>query len=384
MGSRYLWGMLAASSNSRARILLLIPHLGGGGAEQVTLLLAENLSPQRYEVHLVAVTQGMRLERRHLPNATHIEELNAGRVRKAIIPLLRTIWRLRPQLILSNMAHLNFLVLLLRPLFPPRTRVLVRQNGMVSAMLAQANVPPLTRTFYRHLYHRADRIICQSGAMVRDLAEISPSAKESMVVLANPVDVEGLRRQVKCARNHWIGPGPHLLAVGRLAAEKGFDLLLEALAILSRRQRTADLVIAGAGPTEAALKELCRTLELDSLVCFLGSVPAPVDYCVGATLFVVASRHEGLPNALLEAAAVGLPIVATPASGGMTEFLEGQPGIWLADSISASALAAALEKALGELEVGKRFPHRWLDDFRLERAIPAYEQLIDAMLRRAR
>ena len=58
------------------------------------------------------------------------------------------------------------------------------------------------------------------------------------------------------------------------------------------------------------------------------------------------SRHEGLPNALLEAAAAGLPIVAMPASGGVVELLRDQPGVWLAPEISAEALAASLLAAL--------------------------------------
>ena len=70
----------------------------------------------------------------------------------------------------SDLAHLNFLVLLLRPFFPSGTRVLVRQNGTVSAALAFGDLPSYTRLLYRLLYRRADRVICQSQAMADDLA----------------------------------------------------------------------------------------------------------------------------------------------------------------------------------------------------------------------
>jgi glycosyltransferase involved in cell wall biosynthesis len=93
---------------------------------------------------------------------------------------------------------------------------------------------------------------------------------------------------------------------------------------------------------------------------------------------VSSSRSEGLPNALLEAAASGLPIVSVPASEGLIELLEGQPGIWLAREISADALAESLLAALGALFPGERFAHPWIEQFGLEHAIPAYQELFEA------
>jgi glycosyltransferase involved in cell wall biosynthesis len=95
---------------------------------------------------------------------------------------------------------------------------------------------------------------------------------------------------------------------------------------------------------------------------------------------VLSSRHEGLPNALLEAAAAGLPIVALPASGGLVDLLRGQPGVWLAEEITAGALAASLLAALQSLRPGERFVHRFADQFGMDRAICAYEELIDRTL----
>ncbi len=93
------------------------------------------------------------------------------------------------------------------------------------------------------------------------------------------------------------------------------------------------------------------------------------------------SRHEGLPNALLEAAAAGLPIAALPASGGVVELLRDQPGVWLAPDITAEALAASLLTALRALRPGERFAHPFMEAFRIDRAIQAYERLIDQSLR---
>jgi glycosyltransferase involved in cell wall biosynthesis len=98
-------------------------------------------------------------------------------------------------------------------------------------------------------------------------------------------------------------------------------------------------------------------------------------------MFVLSSRHEGLPNAMLEAAAGGLPIVALPASEGLVDLLREQPGVWLAPEISSDSLASSLLRALEALQPGQRFLHAFIEEFRIERAVQAYEDLIDSVLK---
>ena len=346
----------------RIKILLLIPHLGGGGSEQVMALLARGFSQQKYEVHLGLVTAAD-AGATALPPWVTLHALGAGRARTAASPLLRLVWHLRPRVVLSGAVHVNFMALLLRPFFPPKTCVLVRQSTTASSVLSSGGVPPYTRWLYRLLYRRADRVICQSRAMAEDLARKAGIGRDRIAVLPNPVDLEGIR----AAQNNpphqnpscWRGVGPHLLAVGRLTQEKGFDMLLEALATIRRQSPGADLIILGAGSEEAALKALCRSLGLDDAVHFAGHVDRPYAFFPGATLFVLSSRYEGMPNALLEAAAAGLPLVATPASGGVVDLLRGQPGAWLAPAISSDSLAHTLARALDSFRPGMRFFHRF-------------------------
>ena len=363
----------------RPRILLLIPHLGGGGAEKVFALLAQNLSREKYELHLGLATQAA-VPANLFPPGITIHALGAPRVRSAAFRLAALIRHLRPRVILSGMYHLNFLVLLLRPFFPRPIRILIRQNGTVSSALAFGNAPRYTRLLYRSLYRHADKVICQSAAMAGDLAHELSVDPARLTALPNPIDVDAIRLVMKQGTSQSSGPGPHLLAVGRLSREKGFDLLLEALHSVHQRFSTADLTIAGAGPEECSLKCLCRDLGLDSSVRFTASMAEPAALFAGASVFVLSSRQEGMPNALLEAAAGGLPIVAFPASGGIVDLLRNQPGTWLASEISAAALAASLLQAINALRPAERFAHPFIDPFRIDRAIQGYEAAIDAAL----
>jgi glycosyltransferase involved in cell wall biosynthesis len=339
----------------RTKILLLTPQLGGGGAQHVMALLARGLSRERFEVHL-GLVRARDAGAGAIPLWVTVHALGARRARAATLPLLLLVWRLRPNVILSGAPEISFLALFLRPFLPPGTRVLVRQSGTVSSGLAHGGVPRYTRLLYRLLYRRADRVICQSRAMAEDLARETGVRNEQIAVLPNPVDLEGILA-ARNAPSLWSGPGPHLLAVGRLSREKGFDLLIEALAALRGRFPEADLTLVGSGREESALKALSRSLKIETAVRFAERVDPPYMFFQGATLFVLPSRYEGMPNALLEAAAAGLPLVSTPASGGVVDLLRGRPGAWLAAEVSAAALTKALELALENLHPRDRFRH---------------------------
>jgi len=337
----------------RTKILLLLSHLGAGGAEHVIALLARGLSQEKYEVHLGLVGQKDR-SGESLPDWVHVHPLGAGRARAGAWPLLRLIWRLRPEVVLTGAAEVSFLVLMLRPLFPAKTSVLVRQNATATSVMAFGRLPRLTRVLYRVLYRNSDQVICQSRDMARDLALVAGIGEEQIAVLPNPVDLAGIRAALG-EPGAESSAGLQLLAVGRLSHEKGFDLLLQALSTVRERFPQVNMILVGAGREEQALKSLCHQLGLEDAVGFAGYVDPPYAFFARTTLFVLPSRHEGMPNALLEAAAAGLPIVATPASGGVMDLLSGRRGAWVAPEISAEALAATIVAALETLRPGERF-----------------------------
>jgi glycosyltransferase involved in cell wall biosynthesis len=368
------------SSTQRVKVLLLIPHLGGGGAERVTETLARCLSPEKYEVNLGLVTQAPQ-EMRNVPLLNAFHALGARRVRYGAWKILRLVWLVRPAVIMSGMAHLNLLVLALRPLFPSRTRVLVRQNGGLTATFAARGNSWLSQRIYSAMYKRADLVICQTRQMVEELHSTLRIDRAKLVVLPNPVDIAAINASAAVQSTEMpTSPSLHLLAVARLAPEKGIDLLLEAFAGVLRRCPSADLVIAGDGSCRPALERQCKLLGIEKRVKFLGSVAEPASLFHCASLFVLSSREEAMPNALLEAAAAGLPIVATPASQGLVELLSDQLGICLARDISAKALEDSLCDALSSIRAGQRFPHAWVEPFDLKNSIPAYERVIDQAL----
>ena len=357
---------------SRIRVLLLIPHLGTGGAQHVIATLACHLDLEKCEVHLVLLTQSTGAVP-EFPEATHVYCLGAKRARYSAPRLVALARRLRPHLVFAGMAHLAPLVLLLRFFLPTRTRFILRQNGSLPGCGQQRS---LCRTITSAGYKRADAVICQTQATaeeVRRRFQINPTR---IHVLPNPVDIQRIR-DISCPSRI---TDPYLLAVGRLVPEKGFDLLLDAFAALEGDFPTLRLFVAGTGRCRAALEFQSRLLGLSHRVVFLGDVSDPPRYFGDARAFTLSSREDELPNALLEAAAAGLPIIATPASAGLSTLLTGQPGIWLAEGASTISLEAVLRTALNSIAPNQRFAHHWIERFGLSPAVAAYEQLFEEVV----
>jgi glycosyltransferase involved in cell wall biosynthesis len=359
----------------RTKLFLIIPHLGGGGAERVTEQLARHLDPEQFETHLCLITRES-YSTQPIPRWIQVHRLQRSRVRHAWFQIVRLIRSEQPDVILSGMAHLNFLILLLKPLMHSRVRILVRQNTTASA----AAQDRLTRLLYRFLYPWAHGIICQSPAMAADLAANFGIARSKLTVLANPVPIAAIRAAARTAHNapesdppSW----PRLIAVGRLSKEKGMDLLLSALPKVREHYPRLHLKIFGSGPEEAALREQAVQLDIASAVTFAGYSNRLFAAYPEATLFVLPSRYEGVPNALLEAAAADLPLVTTPCSTGVTDLLENAPGAWLASAVSSEALAETLLTALTALQQAPgRFEHAFLAPFEARTSVASYAAIL--------
>ncbi|WP_109484682.1 glycosyltransferase [Occallatibacter savannae] len=361
----------------RPTLLLLIPHLAGGGSERVIETLARSLDSAKYNVHLALIAPAQ--SHHQLPSLpATVHQLAATRVRRSIIPLLSLIWKIRPDLILSGIAHLNLLVLALKPFIPRATRIMVRQNGALAETLRSIS-PLLSRRAYSLAYRHADRVICQSKAMAQEIRSGLHVRMSDLVVLPNPTDVSSIR-SMSFSQQKSISAILTLIAIGRLVPQKGFDLLLDALAALPPQLSSTELILVGEGPQQSHLERQALELGIRSRIHFVGHVPDPVVRFPYATAFVLSSRTEGMPNAMLEAAAAGLPIVATPASAGVVDLLKNHDGVWLASCVSSEALRIVLQDALVSLRPGQRYPHMWIEPYELPRALASYESEIDRLL----
>ncbi len=145
-----------------------------------------------------------------------------------------------------------------------------------------------------------------------------------------------------------------VLAVGRLSPEKGMDVLLDAFSHLVQLQGSVHLLLVGDGPERSALEKQVLLLKLEGIVHFVGYTATPGDYVKVANVLVLPSRSEGIPNVILEAMAMQLPVVATKV-GGVPEIIDdGINGLIVAPE-DPNELAKAINVVLSDDDLKKQF-----------------------------
>ncbi len=318
----------------RPTVMLAIPSLAMGGAERVFTTLLAHLDADAFDLKLALGSAAPTPLLAGLPPHVEVIELGGGRARGLALGLTWWLRRHPVDLVLSTLDHLNIALCALRPLWPKQVRLAVRATS----------VENLARWPYvfgmRRFYPNADAIIFQSAAMHARYAALAIDAPCERVI-ANPIDLARVRGMAArgCPARRWTG-APHLVTVGRLDPVKGFDLLLRALAS-TRAAPTLDII--GEGPARRELERLVRALGLAERVRFRGFATNPYPMVSAADGFVLSSRSEGFPNTVLEALALGAPVIATPVAGLERTFAR-TPGVLITDAIDAASLAAALDR----------------------------------------
>ena len=304
------------------KVLLILPSLRGGGAERVMVTLLKYLDRNKFDLHLALISkEGPYLA--EVPDDVPVYDLEAKRVRYAFIPMLKLIRKLKPEVVISTLGHLNLSLIMLKWLMPTGTRLFVRQTNIISESLKLSSFPVFWRFVYSLLYKRADCIICQSDYMKDDLVSNLGVPEDKIVRVYNPVDIKLIRKRANSGENPFFRTSStNLIAVGRLNRVKGYDRLLNSMPDLLKLIPNAKLWIIGEGELEEELKEQCNKLGLNEKVRFVGFQENPYVWMKYADLFVLSSYHEGLPNVLLEAIACNCPVVVLDHPGGTREIME--------------------------------------------------------------
>lgn len=307
------------------KLVVALPFMGGGGTERVVLSLLRHLPRARFGLELVLFEKRGPLLG-EIPADVAVTDLGAPRLRGAAPRLLAHLRRNPPDVVFSTLGYINLGLLVMRPLLPRRPRLVLREPNTPSLSLPNLAFSRTLALGYRLLYRFADAIVCQSDWMASELANDYGVPQTRLRRIANPVDAEKLRFDAGRPQRK-PGGGLRFVAAGRLTKQKGIDRLLSWFAGLPP---DANLAILGEGPDEAVLRAQATELRLGDRVDFRGFVAAPASIIAGADALLLPSRWEGMPNAALEALALGTPVIGTPESGGLAEVAQETPGVRIA------------------------------------------------------
>ncbi|GAB3349933.1 glycosyltransferase [Arachidicoccus ginsenosidivorans] len=294
------------------KITFILPSLRRGGAERVVSFVVNNLDQRLFDVFLIVIEKENSYDFK-IDDSIKCVHLGKKSTFSSIIPILKLIKRFRSDTIFTSIVQLNILNGLFSIFTFRKCKFIAREASISSQLIMHRSFKEkLLNKAVSFFYNKLDFIICQSFDMKLDLLNIMRVREESLVLISNPIT------KIRIRYNPPKGEVRHLITVGRLSKEKGYDRLLE---IISHFDFDFKYTIVGTGPLEENLRQLIYNYKLEEKVEFVNFIDDTYSLLKDSDLFLQGSFVEGFPNALLEAISLGVPAVAFDAPGGTREIL---------------------------------------------------------------
>lgn len=364
------------------RVTLVISSLGAGGAERVMSVMANHWAEHGREVTLITLAPN-REDFYPLHRSIHRIGLEltgaSSNIATAVWNNLQRLKRLRqeirasrPDVVLSFIDMGNVLTL-------------AASLGLGIPVVVSERIDPnyhdigsIWAWFRRLFYPKAAAVVVQTDG-VRAWAERIVKS-HAVHVIPNPVKpMPNGGEHVSSFR----GNGFRAVAMGRLVPQKGFDLLLRAFAQCAAKHAEWSLVIVGEGPERKRLEALASDLGIQHRVRLVGLVQEPVSVLRGADLFVMSSRYEGFPNALVEAMACGCAVISTDCASGPRDIIrDGIDGV-LVRPDDVDSLVVAMDRLMSDQVVRQGLEKRAaevVERFSTENVMEMWDNLFVSIL----
>jgi len=365
------------------KITLVISTLNPGGAERVMTTLANAWAEKQAEVIFVTFKEPGYQSFYPLHPRVTLCNLNLlpqgqesllsklGNRVKRLFALRRTIKQQKPELVISFMDTVNITTLLatiglgIPVIISERIDPRYFQIGFFNKLLRKITYP-----FAKH-------IVVQTGQILNYF----PSTLHPRIsIIPNPVSIPPKATD----QNRIDFEKKQIIAVGRLLKQKGFDLLLQAFSKINLKFPDWKLVIWGEGNDRSALETLSNQLKLSTQVSFPGVTDDIYSELSQSSLFVLSSRFEGFPNALCEAMAIGLPVIAFDCGSGPSDIVRHQIDGLLIPADNIEALSKTMKQLMENAALRKQFGNRAseiTDRFSVKKILGEWDKLIESCSR---
>lgn len=363
------------------KFAFFMPYFRDGGVETTTVRLADQLSKRGHGTTLVTFQHDSPYIE---DSALNVIDLGARRTLTSLPKLVQFLRRERPDVLVSAHHFANIIAVAARALSGVDAEVIVTERLQIDHVLAESENPKdrLLPPLMRFTYPRADHIVSVSRDAGDALAEVIGLPPDRVEAIYNATLVDEVFELADEPVPHsWFGDDtpPVILGVGRLKPQKDFETLIRAFAEV-RSRRHARLVILGEGDLRGELMELATTLGVEDDVDLHGFVDNPYSFMQQADVFVLSSRYEGMPNVLVEAAALGTPVVATDCPSGPRELLNGGSGGELVPVGAVDEMADSICTQIENPEEGRsrlESIEENLEQFRPEQTAKRYLELVE-------
>ena len=364
------------------RISLIISSLGSGGAERVLTGLANYLNQIGHNVTIITYIKEVN-DFYRLDDSIQRIRLNLGGIPKNNIHALFNVYyrvkklktaiiKSNPNQVISFIDRCNILTLL------------ACQNTGVPIIISERTNPiyyPIGKFWAllrRLVYARANYLVIQTSSLM-------PWAKHHIkasriVVIPNALDVSRTQAIRNAQKIEFVKPWKKtIIAMGRFTTEKGHDLLLKSVQPLLKKETEWGLEIIGDGPLRPKIIQLIQDLGLQDKVLLHGQLQNPFDILKSADIFVLPSRIEGFPNALLEAMALGLACISFNCPSGPSDLIEHNHNALLVEKENIAGLTAAIEDCMTSEDLRRRLGQQAMtviDRYSETNIMPLWEALL--------
>jgi glycosyltransferase involved in cell wall biosynthesis len=336
------------------RIALVIPTLNGGGAERVMSTMANYWESTDHEVILITHDSEKKDFYPLSPGVTrygfdiskpprHIGDTIKHNIQRVTLPR-KVIQTCHPDIVISftNRTSIQTLAGLSGTEIPV---IVSERNNPVAQPL-----PLPWEMLRRTLYPKASAVVVQTPS-VKEWA-LRFLAEDRVSVIPNPLSPPSMQ-EIPPELPSRLNGKKIVAAMGRLHHFKGFDILLQAFSAVARKRSNWALMILGDGDERFRLEQMALQLGIQDRVFLAGRVHNPTDYLRASDIFVLSSRHEGFPNALIEAMASGLPSIAADCPFGPGDIISnGIDGI-LVKNEDIHELSRAIDHLMGNDHIRK-------------------------------
>jgi glycosyltransferase involved in cell wall biosynthesis len=293
------------------KILFILPSLKFGGAERVISFICQNLNPHKYEVTLLVL--GFKNDQKIEVNNIRLVFFNKSRLLLAIPQLFNYLRKSRPNIVVGSIGHINLFLGALSLLFS-KIKFIGREASVTEIMMKYSKKKQIPLWLGAFFYSKLDKIICQSEDMKESFVRLYNYQSNKCVIVNNPITFALSR-----FNNTNIESINKFITVGRLSEEKGYERILR---VLHMMEIDYHYLIIGDGPLRNDIKKIIVELNLYSKVTIIEYSNNVQNFLLESSLYLQGSYVEGFPNALLEALALGVPVIAFNAPGGTKEILK--------------------------------------------------------------
>lgn len=363
----------------RRKLMFVLPRMNGGGAERVVSIIANHMC-ETYDVTILVlvsnesfyplderirfVSANYEVDRRN--KVTRLVSLGRNFLR-AIGFVRERVNEIQPDIVFSLLEETDIVTFF----------ALIGKKHIVR-LCSERNDPTkrntLIQTVLNRIYSRCDCLICQSETVAKYYRKIP---EERKVVIPNPVDFSAYPDRVA------EGTQTRIVAAGRLRPQKNFRLLIDSFAAIASQYPQVKLTIYGEGVQRTELEARVQELGLESRIELPGASQDLLVDIRDAAIFVMSSDYEGFPNALVEAIAMGIPVISTDFPTGVAREIIAKDVGLIVPCGDQIAMSGAIKSLLSDEEVRqiiRKEGWKCLSQFETENIVQNWKTVIDQLL----